>query len=673
MLCRQGISYEEANCSLPRPAPPPDGVLMAAAAKDVVDQVRPSLGGLLACHALTVALHGDPDACRDVISILRSDERTAETGVAYRREPAQLSRLVAHHQDIGAVMVVWGGGEATALVRLVDQVQRDKTDPLLPVLVRLASPLPASARARLKALGLYGQAVRDGLALEHLVDDLLDAMVAVREKQALVELSEFVDGAASVDSVRQLADESLAFLHRRGIGEGGGLFCLLRPTSQPTWVAVAGTGRFGGIDCMPVAELPPPLDDEVGRGLTSGESSAGLLVLPLDTPEGHRACLCLAQREPLLPWQRLVRQMFSKRLAVALDDVLLRRRIERMHQATIATLATISEYKDRDTGDHVSRVARLTTAVAHVLAGWAGAGGVNEAMLRHIGQASVLHDIGKVGIPDRILLKAGPLDADERLLIEQHTLIGHEILLKTALISDSPDLIRLAADVARSHHERFDGTGYPDGLAGHAIPLAARIVAVVDVYDALTGIRPYKAAWTEDQAIDFICQQAGSQFDPKVVEAFLAALDGRRDGAPAQWTESFSVENDAIDQDHRKLFDILNQLWSAREVGNRQIIEMALDDLMHYSLVHFGREERHMESIGYPGAASHRQSHAAFCRRIEAFRWEYHYGVRTDVHAELVSYLSWWLLSHIAQEDRSYHLHGRRVAPQTCLPISSMQ
>jgi hemerythrin-like metal-binding protein len=295
---------------------------------------------------------------------------------------------------------------------------------------------------------------------------------------------------------------------------------------------------------------------------------------------------------------------------------------------------------------------------------------VDDAMLRHIGQASVLHEIGKVGIPDRILLKDGPLGREERQLIEQHTLIGHEILLKTAVISDSPELIRLAAAVARSHHERFDGRGYPDGLAGEAIPLAARIVAVVDVFDALTGVRPYKAAWSEERAIDFICQQAGSQFDPKVVEAFLAALDARRDGAPARWTDSFSVEHAALDQDHRKLFDILNQLWSAREVGNRQIIEMALDDLMHYSLVHFGREEQHMEAIGYPGAAAHRQSHADFCQRIEAFRWEYHYGVRTDVHAELVNYLSWWLLSHIAHEDRGYHRFGRAEAGQVCLPIS---
>jgi putative two-component system response regulator len=142
--------------------------------------------------------------------------------------------------------------------------------------------------------------------------------------------------------------------------------------------------------------------------------------------------------------------------------------------------------------------------------------GVATAEVELIRCAAPLHDIGKIGVPDNVLLKRGPLLADERRLSDQHPLIGARILSG----SDFP-LLNMAEQIALSHHERWDGTGYPLGLAGERIPVAGRIVAVADVFDALTHVRPYKQAWTHDTAIEEIVAASGTQFDPRVVSAFV--------------------------------------------------------------------------------------------------------------------------------------------------------
>lgn len=134
-------------------------------------------------------------------------------------------------------------------------------------------------------------------------------------------------------------------------------------------------------------------------------------------------------------------------------------------------------------------------------------------------EAAPMHDVGKVGIPDSILLKPGRLDEDEFAIMKQHSTIGHQILSG----SDS-SLLQMAAEIALSHHEKFDGSGYPAGLAGTSIPLPGRIVAVADVFDALTSARPYKKAWEMEQAVAFLKDNRNSHFDPDCVDALLGRL-----------------------------------------------------------------------------------------------------------------------------------------------------
>jgi len=186
------------------------------------------------------------------------------------------------------------------------------------------------------------------------------------------------------------------------------------------------------------------------------------------------------------------------------------RAVELREKETLFRLARAGEYRDEDTGNHVLRVARFARLIGESLC-------LDPAFIEILEQAAPMHDIGKIGIPDRILLNPNRLNRDEWEIMKSHSRIGYEIL------HDSPSkYLRMGATIAHAHHECFDGSGYPHGLVGEAIPIEARITTVADVFDALTAWRPYKKPWSIDQAIDYLQNERGRKFDPNCVDAFLA-------------------------------------------------------------------------------------------------------------------------------------------------------
>ncbi len=179
---------------------------------------------------------------------------------------------------------------------------------------------------------------------------------------------------------------------------------------------------------------------------------------------------------------------------------------------TLLRLAKAGEYRDEETGNHVIRMARFSRVIAETL-------GLDEAECESIELAAPMHDIGKIGIPDQILLKPGKLTPEEFEIIKEHTVIGYEIL------KGSPSkYLKMGAEIALGHHEKFDGSGYPYGLAGEDIPMSARIVAVADVFDALTSSRCYKPAWSDQDALGLLLSESGKHFDPQCVDAFLSQI-----------------------------------------------------------------------------------------------------------------------------------------------------
>jgi putative two-component system response regulator len=187
-------------------------------------------------------------------------------------------------------------------------------------------------------------------------------------------------------------------------------------------------------------------------------------------------------------------------------------RLEASHLELLRHLGRAAEFRDNETSLHAVRMSEYAYEVAI-------AAGLGEALARQIRHACPMHDIGKIGVPDHILLKPGRLTSEEFGIIRQHPLIAGEILAGHA----SP-VVQMARVIALTHHERWDGAGYPHGLAGTAIPIVGRVASLCDVFDALTSERPYKAAWRFDDAVAEIARGAGTQFDPAVVRAFLSVL-----------------------------------------------------------------------------------------------------------------------------------------------------
>jgi putative two-component system response regulator len=196
----------------------------------------------------------------------------------------------------------------------------------------------------------------------------------------------------------------------------------------------------------------------------------------------------------------------AEKVAEATSEIL-----DREHEM-ITRLSRAAEFRDPETGAHIQRMSNYSQVIADQL-------GLPREEQELILRAAPMHDVGKIAIPDNILLKPGKLDETEFAIMKTHAEKGYEILR-----GSRSSLLDIAAMIARSHHEKFDGSGYPLGLAGEAIPLYGRIVAVADVFDALTTERPYKKPWAIEDAMDFLFANAGTHFDPLCVAAFIARI-----------------------------------------------------------------------------------------------------------------------------------------------------
>ncbi len=231
------------------------------------------------------------------------------------------------------------------------------------------------------------------------------------------------------------------------------------------------------------------------------------LIRPIDQIECRTSCRNLLK---LHEQQSIIQDRadwLARQVEVATQQIASRER------ETLLRLAKAGEYRDEETGNHVVRMAKYSRQIAEAL-------GLSEKECEEIEYAAPMHDLGKIGIEDRVLLKPGKFDQAEWLAMQTHTTIGH------AILSNSQSrYIQTGSVIALNHHERFDGTGYPNGLANKNIPLVARIVAVADVYDALVSSRPYKKAWSVSDAQDYLEKHAGTQFDPLCVEAFFERIN----------------------------------------------------------------------------------------------------------------------------------------------------
>ena len=266
-----------------------------------------------------------------------------------------------------------------------------------------------------------------------------------------------------------------------------------------------------------LAQADPTFQRE---GLVEAESFVSFFAVPLLSKGEVKGVLEVYQRTPLQPdqeWFHLL-ETLAGQAAIAIDSSQLFEQLQRANMELVMAYdrslegwAKTLELRDLETEGHSRRVTEKTVQLAREM-------GVNQEKLSHIYRGSLLHDIGKMGIPDRILHKEGPLDEEEWELMRTHPSLAYELLSGIPYLEE-------ASEIPYCHHERWDGSGYPRGLKGKEIPLAARIFAVVDVWDALGSDRPYRDAWSERKIHRYLRDQAGKEFDPAVVEVFLNLLD----------------------------------------------------------------------------------------------------------------------------------------------------
>ncbi|MFV9507202.1 MAG: PAS domain S-box protein [Oscillochloridaceae bacterium umkhey_bin13] len=429
---------------------------------------------------------------------VQTDPRFAIPNLMEGVRAAVCAPLRANHNVIGAL---WAGRQAPfgeAEVRLVAAI----ADLAAGTLERVTLAEQTERRlARLAALGAIDHAIASsfdirlslGVVLDHMLQQLgVDAAnVLVLNYQSLT-----LEHAAS----RGFRTDSITASHVR-LGEGlAGQAALERQRLMTNQLHTSDSGFLR-------------------QNLIVSEGFTDYLVTPLIARGQVRGVLELYQRRPLTPeaeWFDFL-ETLSGQAAMAIDNAELFERMQRAnlnmalaYDTTLEGWSRALELRDKETDGHSQRVTELSVRLARAM-------GLDEEEIVHLRRGALLHDIGKMGIPDAILLKPGPLTLAEREVIKQHPVYAYNLLRPIAYL-------RPALDIPYCHHEKWDGTGYPRGLRGDEIPLAARIFAVVDVYDAVTSNRPYQRAWPIERARTMIAEEAGHHFDPEVVATFLQLI-----------------------------------------------------------------------------------------------------------------------------------------------------
>lgn len=307
---------------------------------------------------------------------------------------------------------------------------------------------------------------------------------------------------------------------------------LLSENGKELWTRVAhgiseiripSTGGFVGHSLQNDEELLIPdayedsrFDSSVDK--RSGYRTRSVLAVPFKNSRGEvmgvfQAINCLTEdccfRKQDLEHLRLIAVYSAK----AIESSLLFMEQQRTQEEITAILGEAAECRSHETGNHVNRVGAMCCTIGHYL-------GMSEADIKMLHQASTMHDLGKIGIPDQILNKPGRFTPDEYEVMKQHSMMGYEML-----VHSKSRLLQKAAEIAKSHHERYDGKGYPEGIAGEAIPLEARICAVADVFDALTNARCYKDPWPREKVVNLFTEERGKQFDAHMVDILLEHID----------------------------------------------------------------------------------------------------------------------------------------------------
>lgn len=478
---------------------------------------------------------------------VHSVTRLALRGVAFKGRPLELLsaysgaeafEMLSRYPDIALVLLDVVMESEDAGLRLVGRIRGELDNQLVRIVLRTGQPGQAPEQQVIIDYDINDYKAKTELTTQKLFTTVVASLRAYESllmiERSRIGLSKILEGATNLYQIHSLREFASGVLNQiSAILDVGadGVLCVLQSgeTSKnlsPT--VVAATGIYASLTNQEFLPDGHQLSGAIAKAFREkcSQFEHPVDVLFIHTQQGHEFAISVTPPWPLAGLQRELLEVFCSRIAAAFDNLYLFGQLRKAQEATVVALADLAEFRDEGTGGHVRRVQRLTDAIAVKLKERdAYPDELTPQLLEMIGLASILHDVGKVSTPDSILLKPGIHTPEERTVMRSHAGIGETILKHASNMVDGMSYLTYGSQIAGAHHEHFDGSGYPRGIKGKEIPLAARIVAVVDVFDALLHRRPYKEAWPFPTMIAYIRERRGTQFDPEVVDALFEIVE----------------------------------------------------------------------------------------------------------------------------------------------------
>ncbi len=451
---------------------------------------------------------------------------------------AQGYELLATENDIALVLLDVVMETEDAGLRLARRIREELNNQLVRIVLRTGQPGQAPEQKVIVDFDINDYKAKTELTAQKLFTTVISSLRSYEglqtieaNRKGLARILEAASNLYQLDSLKELASGVLTQIGAILNFGTEGVLCIMQSRSpgvpsEPFVIASTGTS------IQPEEYTTLPADhvwaSEIRQAFHERKNvfSDAVDVLFIHAPHGHLFVVAFSPPWPLGDLERSLLSVFCDRIAAAFDNLHMFGMLKTTQEATVVALADLAESRDATTGGHVRRVCRLTDGIAAELQ---AAGKFPEettpTFLSLVGLASILHDVGKVATPDAVLLKPGRHTPEERTIMEEHAMIGETVLERASKMVEGVSTLSMGAQIAGGHHEHFDGTGYPRQRKGYAIPLAARIVAVVDVFDALLHRRPYKEPWALDAVMVYLEERRNTQFDPDVLDALVAFLE----------------------------------------------------------------------------------------------------------------------------------------------------
>jgi len=478
---------------------------------------------------------------------VHSVTRLALRGVSFKGRPLALLsaysgieafELLSKYTDIALVLLDVVMETEDAGLRLVGRIRDELNNHLVRIVLRTGQPGQAPEQQVIIDYDINDYKAKTELTTQKLFTTVVASLRAyeslVTIERSRIGLSKILEGATNLYQIHSLREFASGVLNQIGaildVGADG-VLCVLQngiggANRSPT--VIAATGSYAALVNQEFLPDDHQLAGAIAKAFREKRSQYEhpVDVLFIHTQQGHEFVISVTPPWPLAGIQRELLEVFCSRIAAAFDNLYLFGQLRKAQEATVVALADLAEFRDEGTGGHVRRVQILTDAIAAKLKlRGTYPDELTEQIIEMIGLASILHDVGKVSTPDNILLKPGIHTPEERIIMRSHASVGETILRHASNMVDGTNYLSIGSQIAGAHHEHFDGNGYPRGLKGKEIPLAARIVAVVDVFDALLHRRPYKEAWPFSAVSAYIKERRASQFDPEVVDALFEVIN----------------------------------------------------------------------------------------------------------------------------------------------------